>query len=238
MVNHLRSTFAKNPDAKAKYDALKTPGETQRLKELRLNWAKDILEAITEVRHRQEESWSRVQGEHGVYMPFEKIVQEEGGETSPAAVKAATLYAMKAIAMGGEWIRYNVMTERTDILYLQCSRDSTFTRNWSRFLEAKGNGALLATEESEPSETSAKAACGTPVLPVQIKESKQQPTAKETSKRARESTTPGPKAKKQRVETPDKLRDHKLFTEISGVAPSTCASRSVEWNPHEAYDRD
>ena len=79
----------KNPDAKAKYDALKTPGETQRLKkEFRLNWAKDNLETITEVKHRQEESWSRVQGEHGVYMPFEKIVQEEGAETPPATVKA------------------------------------------------------------------------------------------------------------------------------------------------------
>ena len=47
------------------------------------------------MRHRQEESWSREQGEHGVFMLFEKIVQEEGGESS-------TLYAMKALAMGGE----------------------------------------------------------------------------------------------------------------------------------------
>ena len=99
--------------------------------------------------------------------------------------------------MGGEWIRYNVMTERTDILYLQYSCDSTFTRNWSRFLEAKGNGASLATEEWEPSETNEKAACEKPVLPVQIKESKQRQTAKETSKRARESTTPAVKAKKK-----------------------------------------
>ena len=55
---------------------MKTPGGTQRLKEeFRLNWAKDNLEAITEVGHRLEESWSRVQSEHGVYMPFGKIVQ-------------------------------------------------------------------------------------------------------------------------------------------------------------------
>ena len=52
----------KNHDANAKYDALKTPGGTQRLKEFSLNWAKDNLEAITEVGHRLEESWSRVQG--------------------------------------------------------------------------------------------------------------------------------------------------------------------------------
>ena len=189
----MHSTFAKTPDAKAKYDALKALGETQRLKkEFRTNWAKDNLEANTEVRHRQEESWSRV---HGVYMSFEKIVQEEGGETSPAAVKAATLYAMNALVMGGEWIRNNVMTERTDILYLQYSRDSTFTRNWSPHLDAKGDGAPPATEESEPGETNAKAACETPVLPVQIKESKQQPTASGASKRAREGTTPAPKAK-------------------------------------------
>ena len=120
-----------------------------------------------------------MQGEHGVHTPFEKIVQEEGGETSPAAVKAATLYAMKALAMGGEWIRYNVMTERTDILCLQYSRRSQVG-------------------------TTAKAACETPVLLVQIKDSKQQPTAAGTSKRARESIL-GPKAKKPRVETPDKL---------------------------------
>ena len=39
-AQHLR----KNPVNTAKYDALKTPGETQRLKEFRLNWAKDNLE--------------------------------------------------------------------------------------------------------------------------------------------------------------------------------------------------
>ena len=217
-----------NPDAKAKCDVLKTPGETQRLKkEFRLNWAKDNLEAITVLRHRQEESWSRVHGVHVVYMPSEQIVQEEGGETSPAAVKAATLYAMKALAMGGEWIRYNVMTERTDILYLQYPHDSTFSPNWSRFLEAKGNGASLATEESEPSETNAKAA----VLPVQIKESNQQPTAVGTSKRARESATPEPKAKKQHVETPDKLGTTISLREISGVAPNTCCKQFCRVEP-------
>ena len=146
--------------------ASKTPGETQRLKkEFRLNWAKEYFEANTKVRHRQEESWSRVQG--GAWR-LHAVRQDRAGA---AAVKAATLYAMKALAMGGEWITYNVMTERTDILYLQYSRDSTFTR--SRFLEAKCNGASLATEESEPSETNVKAACETPVLPVQIKECKQ-----------------------------------------------------------------
>ena len=123
--------------------------------------------------------------------------------------------------MGGEWIRYNVMTERTDILYLQCSRDSTFTRNWSRILEAEGDGTLLATEGSEPSETNSKAARETPALPVTIKENKQPPTAAGTSKRARENTTPGQEVKKQRVETPDKLgTTHSLQKSLCRLEPT------------------
>ena len=75
--------------------------------------------------------------------------------------------------MGGEWITHNVMTERTDIFHLQYSRDGTFTRNWSRFLEDRGDGTSLATEEPDPSETNAKAACETPVPLMATKESKQ-----------------------------------------------------------------
>ena len=63
---------------------------------------------------------------------------------------------MKALAMGGEWIRHNVVPERRDIFYQQYSRDSTFTRNWKSFSKAKGDGTALATEESEPNETNEK----------------------------------------------------------------------------------
>ena len=64
-----------------------------------------------------------MQGEHGVYMPFEKIVQEESGETSPAAVKAATFVRHEG-ARDGWRVDQVQRHDRT--------HDSTFTRNWSR----------------------------------------------------------------------------------------------------------
>ena len=108
----------------------KTLGETQRLKkEFRLNWAKDNLKANTEVRHRQEESWSRVQSEHGVYMPFEKIVWEEGGETSPAAVKAATFIRHERARDGWrvDQVQRHIKTHRHLV-----------TRNWSPLSGSQG----------------------------------------------------------------------------------------------------
>ena len=145
--------------------------------------------------------------------------QVQGGGNPKGAHTRRGLGQREAPAMGGEWIQYNVMKERTDILHL---------RNWSRFLEAKGDGTLLATEESETGETSAKAACETPVLPVTIKES---------SGNMQADTPNSHSSAKQRVET---LEDwnRELFTEISAVAPSTCASRFVDKNQREAYDRD
>ena len=74
--------------------------------------------------------------EVGTYVSLERIIHYEGGMSSTCAIKAGLLYAKKAKAMGGQWLLYNPMAERTDILYVRKSCKTEFQRRWELYTKS------------------------------------------------------------------------------------------------------
>ena len=67
----------------------------------------------------------------------------EGGRHSKSAIAAATKYVEKAMAMGGSWLSYNAMTERTDVLYVKKTHKQVFQQKWALFVESQQDAAPL-----------------------------------------------------------------------------------------------
>jgi hypothetical protein len=44
-------------------------------------------------------------------------------------------YCSKAVALGGEWISYNVMTERLEILHLERQHSNIMSESWKLYME-------------------------------------------------------------------------------------------------------
>jgi hypothetical protein len=71
--------------------------------------------------------------------------------------KAALRYVAKCKLMGGDWVKFNEMTEREEFLHLQQSRSDLFTRSWelvsSRQVQAKGtDGGKNLKDETDSGE--------------------------------------------------------------------------------------
>lgn len=57
---------------------------------------------------------------------------KEGGKDSEAAVAAAKRYAANAMKLGGAMLKWNPMTERTDIFYVETGKRQLFSQMWSK----------------------------------------------------------------------------------------------------------
>ena len=77
-----------------------------------------------------ERSYSFVNRSHGCYRPFGAIVQKEGGWKDKAAVRAATVLALKCIKLGGEWTSRNELTERLEFWHIRREQLDDFTEAW------------------------------------------------------------------------------------------------------------
>jgi hypothetical protein len=117
------------PGAGDRASYLKLVGRRQR-QEYRAQWAlaqyKNVRVSKTHVK-----SYSFVNRNHGCYRPFGAIVQKEGGWKDKAAVRGTAVVALKCIKMGGEWMRWNFLTERFEFWHLKCERIEDFTEAWS-----------------------------------------------------------------------------------------------------------
>ena len=118
---------------------------TEAKRRFRLQWAESTLEKWTVTKSACEE-WNQIDEETGTYEPLEKIIEHEGGMQSPSAVQAGLLYASKAMHMGGAWISWNPMTERTDILYVKKTMKTLFAKKWKIFKQQS-----MTTQETVPS---------------------------------------------------------------------------------------
>lgn len=103
------------------YKDHKQPGtEAQRLykqqhtksdkQQYRMKWLATTLSTLKQ-KKTFHQTWSQVDETQGQYLPYTRIVQEEGSDD--AARRAAALYCSKAAKMGGRWTAFNEMTERT-----------------------------------------------------------------------------------------------------------------------------
>ena len=121
-----------NVEKAEEYKALKAPGQTRQLKKnFRLAWAADMKVGKTVVVKQKLQLWEDVNEELGVYEPFERIVELEGGRHSANAITAAMKYYLRALTMGGHWRMANLMTDRIDVLYIKKTSRKIFSQKWS-----------------------------------------------------------------------------------------------------------
>ena len=158
-------------EASEQYANLQEKGKTYDLKRrFRLKWAQTQWEKNTVQTKCKLQSWQTIDEESGTYEPFDRIIHFEGGKESKPAVQAATLYVQKAKQMGGQWVMWNPMTERTDILYIKKSLKKVFQQKWDLYSTATGESTVIEEEihaltPQKSSTSSSEAVCPEAVQP-------------------------------------------------------------------------
>lgn len=118
--------------------------------EFRKKWALAQYQKVTLMKQKSTE-WSRVDVKVGRYLPFVRILQEEGGDSRmqgalQQAVQAAKNYCQKCMAMQGKWYKFNQFTGRMEFLYVQSSEKEIFAEAWSSF--ERNHEEVSATDAS------------------------------------------------------------------------------------------
>jgi hypothetical protein len=106
-------------------------------REFRLKWCKMELTKMetiqTEIEENEQSEYSQ-----GEYLPFDVIVDREGGPKRAASVKAALHYALACqrffkqnhMASSKHFCEYNGMTQRWEFLFLRKGYRENFTKLW------------------------------------------------------------------------------------------------------------
>ena len=76
-------------------------------------------------------SWRRVDKKKGTYRPFSMLWANQGGHRDPGAMTAALNIAKRCIAVGGTWLRFNDMSQRTEFLDLEVGFSEEFEQSWT-----------------------------------------------------------------------------------------------------------
>lgn len=100
----------------------------------RQKWAQKIWEDL-KVRREKKVSYKQADVSKGVYTPFSVLVREEGDDD--AGLRAARNYAASCRQMGGSWVRFNKMTQRTEYLYMKSHVYEEFEKSWAVYEESK-----------------------------------------------------------------------------------------------------
>jgi hypothetical protein len=141
-----------NAKDKADYDGIKGANSTRLKAEFRQRWAGTELKAKT-IEKVESEVFSEVFSEFGKYIPLERVIYYEGGIQFASSVKAAMNYAKNALRMGKDMLRYNTMTERTDLFYVQVGKRDEFTRAFARHKKSVDTVAEPAAKKKRVGET-------------------------------------------------------------------------------------
>jgi len=102
--------------------------------EFRLKWAREQYDDIVMAK-RHTQSYKVVNQSLGTYKPFAVLVQDEGGKDDPEALNAAKKIASKCVALGGDWVSWNVMSERLEFLHLRREHNEIMSNKWELYLE-------------------------------------------------------------------------------------------------------
>ena len=132
--------FSRSDAAKSEaYKSLRQCAKAQ----FRLDWAAAEIKTIIRTRQRSQ-SYQRIDGSHGEYVPFSILWQREGGHRDPFALSAAISHASKCMQMGGPWINMNTMTNRVEFLHLKRIVKEQFSQCWSMYEKAVLGGSADA----------------------------------------------------------------------------------------------
>ena len=80
----------------------------------------------------ESESFAQVFTNYSKYMSIGRVIHKEGGSHMSTIVVAGFCYAKNAFRMGGEMVRWNKMTDRTDIFYVEVCKRDEFERKWEK----------------------------------------------------------------------------------------------------------
>lgn len=145
---------AKKQDADLNARYLQCGRLYKKQREFRAEWAKAQHERIT-VSKKFKQTSSQAQFDEGTYLPFDCIVDAEGGPTRRASVKTALSYVMACLQMHRRgvmcgpvsWVRQNGMTQRMEFLYLKKGYSSRYTSAWSTAQEEISETKAAGSEE-------------------------------------------------------------------------------------------
>ena len=105
--------------------------------------------------------------ECGEYLPFDVIVDREGGAARIAAREAAKNYTIACISMQGDWLSFNTMTKRMEYLYIRKSRRDVFTRHWALHNTQKSESKPKGSCAADPKQASTPQGTAQPRASVQ-----------------------------------------------------------------------
>ena len=71
----------------------------------------------------------------GTYKPFSMLAQDEGGKDDPDSSSAAKKVAIECVALGGDWVSRNVMSERLEFLHLRREHNEVMSNMWQLYFE-------------------------------------------------------------------------------------------------------
>jgi len=158
--NRFRSYLANDGEATAKYEKLGSLADPEfRKREFRMNWAKmEYKEQTVSAEH--VEGFSAISEDFGVYCSVEKILFEEGGgKPTRGTYKAVANYVKNAIHLGGAMLRFNELTERTDIFYVRVQKREQFLESWKKITKGEPITSALPAAPAAKSSSAAGFMC-------------------------------------------------------------------------------
>ena len=135
-----RSAASQSPQ----YKSLKTWGEKAAF---RKKWAATELDAIVEKKTRKTVLSTKWKNK-GRYMALRKIWEEEGLDEDGFA--AAASHVKKCIQYGGDFVRPNNMTGRTDLFWWSVGKDETFEDVFELNTDETGDEERKSTKRRAP----------------------------------------------------------------------------------------
>ena len=101
-------------------------------REVRRKWCKEAFKFVLDEK-THEESYTEIDTLKGEFFTFGSLVKEYGGWQWEPAVVGAKIHWMKAMRMGGKWVKRDVMSNMVHVLKLKTIFEETMHQKWARF---------------------------------------------------------------------------------------------------------
>ena len=100
-------------------------------REVRRKWCKEAFKFVLDEK-THEESYTEIDTLKGEFFTFGSLVKEYGGWQWEPAVVGAKIHWMKAMRMGGKWVKRDVMSNMVHVLKLKTIVEETMHQKWAR----------------------------------------------------------------------------------------------------------
>ena len=101
-------------------------------REIRRKWCKEQFAHVIESKSH-EESYTQIDSRQGTWHTFGSLVRELGGWKWEPAIVGAKLHFVRAVRMGGRWVKKDNMSSLLMVLRLQPVYQEIMENKWARF---------------------------------------------------------------------------------------------------------